>query len=487
MAFSKTPINSTYQTKAIRLFNDLDSRSSSTNYDPQYVNCFFDVIRNRTTQEKDQNIVKRAGLEVYGDALPDSSIRGIHYWEDYDKLFVAVSDDIVVYIASTGVIDTTLSAAFTTVSGDVGFTEFLYDNNVVRVVATDGTDLITITNANTVIPCTDPDLPTPHLPIPIFLDGYLFLVKEDTADIYNSNLNDPIAWTSGDVLAGEMFPDVITYIAKLNNYIVAFGSNSIEYFWDAANESGSPLQRNDTPIKLVGLLGGFAQAGNRIYFIGNMNGANASIFMLEDFKIKEVANETIRKYLESVNTSLENTESHIVSFSGHDFYLFTIGTLTYVLDLETSLWTRFAYQANLNMYIRAAINIKTSSTPCTVIHINGESQLLKFNTDIYQDDDVNFTFRVVSDNHYFDTQNQKFMSRLIVYADQPSADTNISISWSDNDYTSYSTAVTINLNQELPCTYRLGRFRRRAFKLEYTDNYPLRIKKLEADINIGQS
>lgn len=30
--------------------------------------------------------------------------------------------------------------------------------------------------------------PTPHVPTPVFLDGYIFLSKANTADIYNSDL-----------------------------------------------------------------------------------------------------------------------------------------------------------------------------------------------------------------------------------------------------------------------------------------------------------
>ena len=82
----------------------------------------------------------------------------------------------------------TLSNPFSTTSGIVGFCLFLYDDNTSAVIATDGTTLIKIDSSNVVTTCVDADMPV-HIPNPIFLDGYLFVAKADSADIYNSNLN----------------------------------------------------------------------------------------------------------------------------------------------------------------------------------------------------------------------------------------------------------------------------------------------------------
>jgi hypothetical protein len=234
--------------------NEMNSRDQTTNKDVENLNCFFDLIRNKQIEDQEYNVVKRAGTSTFGDALQSTAHRGLYYWEEEDLIYVAVDNDIQVFAASNGSLNETLSNVFTTSSGDVGFTEFLYEDNTVKIVATDGTRLVTIDAAGTVVTGADADMPA-HLPQPIFLDGYLFIVKADTADIYNSDLNSPLVFTAGNFLVGEMFPDKIFRICKLNNYLVAFGSSSIEYFWDAAVATGSPLQRNDTPVKLVGFLG----------------------------------------------------------------------------------------------------------------------------------------------------------------------------------------------------------------------------------------
>lgn len=487
MAFSKNPEFNTYSSKKIKLLRELDSRSSSISKDVNYLNCFFEVTKNKTTQEQDYNIVKRPGLSSYANTLPSTNIRGIYYWEDKDKIIAISGNDVWIATASTGTHITTLSGSLATLNGKCGFTEFLYDDNTSKVIISDGTKIYTLDNANTLVAVTDVDFPTPHVAMPVFLDGYLFLAKADTADIYNSDLNNPLAWTAGNFISAEMFPDNVTAVAKLNNYLVAFGSSSIEYFWDAANASGSPLQRNDTPVKLTGYLGGLCQVGNTIYFLGNSSTGTPDVYVLEDFKMESVSDTSVRKYLEDVGSDLANSSAVSISFLGHDFYMFTIGATTYVYDTSTKLWTTFAYQANLNMYALYATSVKIGGVHCSVIYINNATNLARFDVDIYQDVSTNFTMRIVTGLEQFDSYNQKVMHRLIIDADKPTANAEVDVSWSDDDYQTFNTAVGVNLNQELPSITRLGRFRRRAFKLEFVENFPLRMRGLEVDINMGQT
>lgn len=276
MAFSKTPEQSTYQTKQIRLVRELNSRGTNTNKDEDYINLYPEIIKNRNTKENELYLVKRDGSTQFIASVAASSVRGLFFWEQQNQLFVAVSDDIYIYNASTGTLTTTLSTAFTTSTGHVGFCEFLYDNGTVKVVATDGTTLQTIDTAGTRVAGSDPDMPV-HLPYPVFLDGYLFILKAATADLWNSNLNDPLAYTAGNFITAEIIPDRATYLTRINNYLVVMGTQSIEYFWDAAVATGSPLQRNDTPIKFTGFLGGIASLGNKLFMVGSMNESQPDI------------------------------------------------------------------------------------------------------------------------------------------------------------------------------------------------------------------
>lgn len=490
MTFTKSPVISTYQTKPIRLVKELNSRGTNTSKDEDYVNVFAELIKNRVTKEHEFNLVKREGSTLFADAAGGSNeVRGSWYWKDQSEIYLAISTKVYVFNAVTGALVTTLNAVFGTSTGAVGFCEFLYDSGAAKLVVTDGTTLSTIDTAHAVVAGADADMPV-HIPMPVFLDGYLFILKSGTADIYNSNLNDPLAYTAGDFITAEMFADKAVAITKLNNYLVVFGNRSIEYFWDAAEATGSPLQRNDTPVKLNGFLGGLAQLGNRIYFIGAADDAQPDMFILEDFKIVPNGSEALRRHLGSLTgTYSTSLVGNMVSISGHDFYVLNTGTSTYALELESKLWARWAYQAQTYFPIAFAMNVQTTAAYKCVFVLNGSSNnaIYKFSPTLYQDNGTNFTCTVVTDQEEFETFKQKSMSSLIIWADKTTATASVNVSWTDDDYQTFNTPIAVDLFQEKPDINRLGRFRRRAFKLTFAANYPLRLKGLEADLNMGQS
>lgn len=483
MAFSKNPQLSTYQTKSISLLAEMNSRGSTPVKDVDYVNCFADITKNKTTGEQGANIRKRDGNSAF-ITLGSSNIRGMYLWEDQTRLFVATDKNINVYSMPTGAPVATLNNVFpTTTTGDIGFTEFLYDTGVVKLVVTDGTTLSTIDTGLVVVAGADPDMPV-HLPYPVFLDGYLFIVKTTSADLYNSNLNDPLLYTVGDFISSEIIPDRVTYVSKLNNYILLWGNDSIEYFWDAANASGSPLQRNDTPVKFYGLQGGIAQLGSKIYFVGDANHSESNVYVLEDFKITPVGNETVSRYLNSAGAGLR---ANIISMSGYNFYVLYAGSYTYVMELESMLWSRWTYNANTYFPITYAFNARISNVDYSLFTLSGNTIVYKFDPTLYQDNGSNISMSVVLNNEEFETYNRKFMYRLTVWADKPTSSSPILVQWSDDDYQTFNTGITVDLFQQLPCVYRLGYFRRRAFKLTHTASQPLRLQALEADINMGQT
>ena len=483
MAFSKTPQTSTYQTKEVNLLNEWLQRDTSLSKDNDALNCFYELVQNRKTGDKDFFVVKRAGTSAYPYVAASAVIRGMHYWEDQTKLFLAVDDDIYIVNSSTGALIATLSTAFGTSSGEVGFCEFLYDTNNVKVVATDGTTLITIDSSNTKVVCGDADLPTPHLPQPVFLDGYLFLVKTNTADIYNSNLNDPLAFTAGDFITAEMSADAVNRISNLNNYIVVFGTASIEYFFDAANASGSPLQKYDTPHKFTGYTAGFTKTQNDIYFIGNSADSGVQLYRATDLKLEPLSTPPLRRTMEEDTV----TAAAMVHYAGHSFYTFTTADATYQMDLDTKLWTRIAFKATANFPIKYSAVISISNVYVTVCVLSDSATLYYFNNSVYRDDATNFTYRVVTDNETFDTYRNKTCSRMLLLGDRASTSLTASVYWSDDDYQTWSTARTIDMSLASPVLHRLGQFRRRAWKIEWTQNAHMRLQKIELDLNMGQA
>lgn len=482
MAYNRSPQMSTYDTKTVKLIQEWNTRDSSGTKDNDTLNCFYETVKNRTTQENDFHVVSRDGSVAYPYVPTSTNIRGIHYWEDVDRLFIAYDSSIALVVGSTGAFVSTITPGWATGTTEIGFTEFNLSTGTVLLVATDGTLLITLDNVGTVAPSVSPDIPVPHVPKPLFLDGYIFLIKTGTADIYNSDLDAPLAYTAGSYITAEMLPDKLLQVTRLANYIVAFGSSSIEYFWDVGNATASPLQRNDTPVKIVGYLGGMAHWKNRIYFVGNTDSTAPTLFMLEDFKIEDVGSPPLRRYTEHY-TSFTGS---VLSMGGHDFYVLHVGTKTYMMDLETKLWTRIAYKQQTNFPIKYSLTLPLAGYGYTsLFYLEGTTTLGTFQSTAYMDSGVDFTPTVVTDSDAFDNYKRKFGSLVSFLADRPTNTSYLSVSWSDDDYQTFSTERTVALNNAYPHLTALGSFRKRAHKIVHHGDARMRIKSLDININMG--
>lgn len=489
MPYTNTPTSDTYSSHRIDLTREILKRSGVTSKDEDYLNVFLETVKSKTVDDKRMFVTKRAGTATVKDSVFAGVVRGAIFWPEQNKLVYCVDNDVYVYNVNSGA-TTTLSNVFTTTSGDVGMCLFLYDNQTVKVVATDGTattGMITIDSANTVVTCADADLPA-HLPYPVFLDGYVFVAGTSSASIYNSDLNDPLSWTAGDFLDAEFEGDWIRALAKVNNYIVAFGSSTIEYFWDAANTT-SPLQKNDTPVKITKFIGGLAQYENNIFFIGVNEGGQPDLFKLEGFKATPVGTSTVCRYLQSCADGMSNWRGGIVSFMGHTFYVLNAGSsATWVYDIDTQLWIRWAYQATSVFPLKLAITVEQTNSINSYFAFTGSSSAIyKFDESVFQDSGTNFTAQIVTEANDFTTLRRKTMSNAVLVGDRPSASSQVTIYWSDDDYQTWSNGLSTDMNQDFPSVRRLGSFRQRCFKITYTDNYPFRIQTLECDINKGLS
>jgi hypothetical protein len=491
MPYSKAPTVDTYSADRVLLFREMAIRDGSTaGKDEDYLNVTIESVKKTDVGDKRKFILKRSGTAQILASVASTPIRGMFFWPDQSKLLYCVGRNVYVVNVNT-LSSTTLVNVFASSSGVVGFCEFLYANGDVKICATDGTavnGLVTIDAANTVVACADADLPT-HIPSPVFLDGYLFLARSNTAEVWNSLVDNPLSWNPTTFITTEMEADKVTQIIKLNNYLLAFGKETIEYFWDAANAApDSPLQRNDTPIKLTSYIGGAAVYGNKVFFLGSDAGGQPDVFMLKDFKCESIGTPSISRYLSSATDGTVNWAGNIISAQGHTYYIVTAGaSKTFIYDVDTNLWMRWAYQGQSTFDLAQACLVTTSTNATTYFALAANSSAIYyFDKDLYQDSGTNFTCTVVTENNDFDTMNRKNMSRLTIVGDRTPIDANMLLSWSDDDYQTFSTARSINLNQDLASTYQLGSFRQRVFKLQFTANTLMRIQDLEVNINKGR-
>lgn len=482
MAYTNTPQTSTYKTQRLTFIGSPQQRDGSTTKDQRFINLFPELIKSNITDGKKYYLKSRPGLEFRAQQ-PSGEGRGIFYYGT--KLYTVIGNTLYE--------DGSVKQVLGTSTGPVGFCA--YNGNYDALILLDGVKGWVIKLSDySITQITDADFPTPHVVTPVALDGYLFVCKSGTADIYNSDLNDPLNWTSGDIITAEMFPDNIVALVKNNNYIYAVGTEAIEYFYDAANATGSPLSRNDSAVQQFGSNAPYTvvQTDNEVILCGDSGNGGRCVWAIDGFKAVDVSIEPIREALDQEGDSLDNATAICLRTAGHKFYIITLynSKRNLVYDFDEKMWHEWQFGDPANPFFVPFATDSTIGFPIMLTYSGGIVANLKEN--IYTDvQNASATWPIICQATTvkldFDTVNRKFMYRLAVVGDSPNnnTDTQLTVEWSDDDYNTWYGPRTLNMNGVMSAITRLGYFRRRAFRLTYTQPYPLRMEAIEVDINVG--
>jgi hypothetical protein len=462
--------------------------------DMNVINFYYDKVQ-KEDGKPEFALKKRPGLSATDYSLTKSinsdQVRGFYYDYKQNAFYWSVNNKVYCVLPDVSSSVRTVTT-LTTSSGYVGFCSYLKSDNTVYVVITDGQTLW-LDTGSVVTQVVDADLPVPHVPCPIYLDGYIFLAKANTSDIYNCDVDVPTSWTPGNFISSEMSSDYCVKLAKSKNYLVALGTSTLEYFWDAGNASGSPLTRNESPFRNVGYLTGFAQTADKIFFVGQDLNSNVAVYLLEEFSVKKVSNSIVDRTLQTA-TTIENIKSNvylnrdgcIISVDGHTFYVLVTPTTTWVYDIDEKHWYEWRDSAGNGLDIQAAWSMYSGEQ---FVAIGNQSNISFLDQGIYQDFGTNFSCSYTTEDIDADTVNTKFCYRFTLLSDKynNTGSSNCDISWSDDDWASTQGPRQVNIFDDLACIRQLGRFRTRSFRISYTDNYPIRITSFEIDLTVGSS
>jgi hypothetical protein len=560
MAFSNSPIKDTYSSEKIVLMHDLDLAPAGTDLSSLIggaVNILpfkgeKDVVYGETRFSlQAESVTFGADANHVGMTPPATNaiVRGLYVWEqdqDIFNYFVVVDDSVGsrVFVKSfpddlpspphpfgwTQITNLTDGGALlnTAGRGPVRFCDYVSATNDRQLLMSDGIHLYVVT-AGGMTRCTDPDMPSPHAPFPIAIDGYVFLAKATAshtlgyADIYNSDLNNPLAWTAGSFISAEMYADRLKALVRVNNYIMAIGQDSSEFFYDAGIATASPLARYESAALPFGCLhpNSIAYTRDTVMFLANYGNGEQGFVLVKGFKAQRVEAHAVmtvlQKQLNDGTTDFEKIRAGFFHQQGQLFYFFAFdGTVT------DNKWAQetVVYSTECDMWVRTRSDIfnagqpsgesgwpvlfahdSTSRFPYTFVagqfSITGKvifghldpnvkfDQLDPFNTyNIYQEINV--------PPWNGGTWNRKFMSRLTIdYRVKAGDDATTGaqgtvLKYSDDQGSTYFTAFPAGSKaNNFPFYQQLGSFRERMFKVV---NYSTRMRfyNIDVDINKGQ-
>lgn len=441
------------------------------------MNLYPELIKSPISDGKKYYLKKRPGTTT-AQILPGGTVsRGLYYWEANNSYYSAIDNHLYV----NGI----LLITFTTTTGLVGFTEFRVEGEFVLFVC-DGVKGYLINLSNGITNITDPNFPNPHVPAPVFIDGYVFLAEPATQTIRNSTLSDPTTWPLDGFIDAEMFPDDIQTLTKAQNYIVAVGIQSCEFFYDNANATGSPLQRNAPAVAQFGTPSAatVVQTEKEVIMVGQTGNGGKTIWVIDGFQPTEIANEPVREALDLEGAQISGASAFCVQVSGHKWYVLNLigASRTFVYDFEEHMWHEWTSGINQAVFRYRFAADSGNGMPVLMGYAGGNLDSLSASA--YTDAvDGTINCMAITSKIDFDTDKRKRFYRLSMVGDAPNGNSNvpIQVTWSDDDYTTFNAGIPLQLNGTYPTITQLGYSRRRAFKFIYQQPYALRLESFEVD------
>ena len=467
-------------------------------------------------------LTQRPSIDVFEDASAQSAAargRAIYYWEENSALYI-LNDGTLYKNSQSNSISTAPTAG-------TKKCKFLVLGSTLILLDKENDQGFTITTGDTVAEITDTDFPpkqTPALSLAYggaVLDKYLF-VMDVNGVIYNSGLDDATTWAALDFKEAERDPDGGAYLGKHHDNIVAYGNSTIEFFYNASNTTGSPLNRRQDVSYNIGCSSGETvwEEGDRSFFVGvNFSGA-LGVYSLEAFTPRKISTPTIDSFL----TQAIVKDSYLavgsgLSAQGHIYYLLTlyrisgdvVPEITLVYDDTTGIWGE--WETTVNGLTKFPLVDWTKRQG--VIERFGEGifangDLITLNDNLTPQDTLlasgwvedgwvetgwvasageassGLTMKVRTGMGDAGTSDYKYPVSLRVTGDKTTTSENITVRWADENNSSFNTGRTLDASRKDKLT-RIGRFERRNHELEFSGTEPLRVESIELPFSIGEN
>jgi len=517
----------------VPLGHNIGSRNGALDKDPKLGNAIIEVeksesisIVKRPGMVEYQSVTAGAGLGIFGIGTHFLSIVGTTFYDngvakgtvngtdEYD--FIASIDQSVVflknevkayvYTIATGTLldlsGTITTQSGTTVSGSPTVT-LSASNSAIQpgqiitgtgiaagtyVLTVFGTTLTLSQNATapgTVTLTFTTSYPGTTVSGAVFVDGY-YVVGTPEGLLYNSNLQDPTTWQAINYIGVVSDADKLVAIGRTINYIVAMGSETTEFFYDAGVSPGSPFLPYQNSVLQFGAAGEdtLVQMDNTLVWVSTNRQKGFQVMALAGQTPQVISNQYIEKIINNANP--DSMYAFSIKTSGHSLYILNLKDIGYTLvyDMAQHGWTYWtSTENNVEGYFKLIYYTKFQNQNMLQHETNGKSYIFSQN---YYNDYGNpiqvFCRTPIVD---FGNNDRKFFSGAQVVGDK--INSFCLLRYTNDDYQTFSNWVNINLNSSKSQANRLGQARRRAFDLLHADNVPLRLQYLEIDFEQGES
>lgn len=332
------------------------------------------------------------------------------------------------------------------------------------------------------------------LPGVAVLDGITYVMTA-VGNIQGSAINDPTTWPALDFIGPTGAVGVGAGVWRHLNYIVAYYTQGIQVYYDAnaaPNGQGIALGPVTNAAWSTGCLSYYslAEINDTTFFVAQDNVFGRTVQAMSGITLNRVSTPFVEKILARVPVtnaagSILNIWSFAMRIAGHSFYVMTLHDIgiTLAFDIDQQQWQVWtSVVGGVEQYFIGRYYLNNASGDFLQDLTTG--QTMQFSQSVYTDATGPLPVTCVSKNYDWGSLKWKRFAALSQLAD--TATTVIDVSFSDDDYNTFSTPRTIDLSTHRKQIRNCGSARRRAWKMFHQDNTPLRLWEVELDM-IGLS
>lgn len=413
-----------------------------------------------------------------------------------------------VFTSSTGTMysiqGTTLYKNFNSVVGSVVSGQYTFAEQPLNanVFLQSGANGYVITGGTAVSAITDTTFTgtnNARVPGTAYLDG-TYYVMTSTGAIYGcKNLNDPTVWDPLNLINAWQDGSVGTALAVHRNYILAFTPYSIQVFQDAGNPVASPL----SPLLQMAQPFGtqapqtIVEINKDLFFLASTRNRGVRVVHMSNLRAEVISTPDLDMFL-TRNFLLFGVVFYgwTVTMHGRQFYCLTFNGVTLAYDLAQKSWdfwdlpVTFPPKPQGAVYGQlsgpgAAVQQVVQDLGSNVLYSLTESVAGRY--DVYsglQRTTTPIIAEVTTPKVDGGTILSKVATRLELFSDQANQG-RLGVSWSDDDYQTWTPWRYVDLSQGWAVLEDLGTFRRRAFRFRHDAASPVRLQAAKLFIMPG--
>ena len=455
----------------------------ATEKDARYINCFAQTISDLISGSKRVYVVKRPGFGTQSTPASGNTGQAVMVWtgqgtgQSIISAFGGTNSTIYDGITSLGAITGRCT----------GLTEtFVGTTATLAITSSNNTGWYYDTGVGAVTEITDGDWPGDTETLAgtfAHLDGFAIILTT-RGRLWASDLNSVTAWTANNFGSTNAAPDQGVAAIKWRQYIMAFSTESLE-FWFNAGLTPFPLARANAMTQKVGCVDDDAitQIADTVWWCGSTPQGGLSIFQW-DGALSRVSTPEIDSIL--ILAGASNISLSALRFFGRSFVLIRAGATTLVYCVEEKMWhewsttTRLWFKTAGQSLAGTMVNYAVSN-----VGTSGSVYLMNHAAHVFQDAGTTYTARVQLPPMDFGTKKTKFFHDVEIVCDEEETSSVVNLLYTDDDYQTYTTHGASDLSNDRVRFTRLGSSRKRGWVITNSSNAPMRLEALEGTVTIG--